>query len=107
LSEEEKQILKTHRDTAFNITIVGQVVGRSPAYKDILNWSKEFLHWSLQSITMLGQGYFEARFKESIGALHTLNDSFRFGQNEMVFAKWSPNFCAKIETTIETFQFPV
>lgn len=43
-THDERSIIPAHRDAARNVTVVGQVVGRSPILRDINSWAKETLH---------------------------------------------------------------
>lgn len=93
-------IIQAHRNAAKNFTVIGQVVGRTPAFRDLMAWARETLHTSLEGIVLIGNGYFEVTFTIEAGSLHALDGKYYMGASEVILARWSPLFSPEqAETT--------
>jgi len=91
-TNKERSIIQTHRDATRNITIIGQIVRRFLAFHELNAWTKEMLHNTLESIVLLGNGYFEATFLTEVGSLHALAGKYFMGASEVILARWSTLF---------------
>lgn len=106
-TQEERNIIQAHRDAVKNITVVGQVVGRSPALRDLNAWAKETLHTTLEGIVHLGNGYFEATFSSEAGSAHVLDGKYYMGGQEVILAHWSPLFSLEHAESTAALTYPI
>jgi len=105
--EEERSIIQAHRDATRNVTVIGQVVGRSPPFRDLNAWARETLHSSLESIVLLGNVYFEATFSTKVGSTHVFDGKYLMGASPLILAQWSPLFFPEQEAFAAALRYPI
>lgn len=85
-SEEERTIFEKCRNEAEDRTVLGLLPVKSEGYQALLEWARSNLHESLESVAFVGNGFFEAVFKNRIGAESTLKHSYFYGGREVIFS---------------------
>jgi hypothetical protein len=100
-------LLNTYRDAAAARTIIGHLPVASPRYKGLEECARETLHQILESVTQIGNNFFEATFLAKEGPLYTLQNTFFYLGKEVTFSTWSADFSSAQEETYMNIHYPI
>lgn len=95
-----------HHDSATAKTVLGHLPIPSPGFKILDDWARESLHSSFDSLTLIGNNFFEVTFSHPDGVQDTLKNTFFFSGKE-VSSTWNADFSSEREETFSFIEYPI